>query len=89
MTRAPRGPSVPMLRYRPAPVLPGALCRDGDPEAWFSDEPSVAIGICLSCPELSACRSWALAEPGLHGVWAGTTEAQRRVIRALADEEEA
>ena len=36
--------------------------------------------ICQECPFLHACREWAIAN-NEHGVWGGTTESQRKVIR--------
>lgn len=79
-----RGPVSMLGRYRPAPVLPDAMCAQGDhdSEAWFDQlRERDAIGVCLRCSERMPCLIWALAEPGLQGVFGGTSEAQRRLIR--------
>jgi hypothetical protein len=42
----------------------------------------IALMLCMSCTERTACREWAVAQGSeLHGIWAATTEVQRRDIR--------
>lgn len=63
----------------------GALCK-GLPPAWFFPEQRQSAGqaraICHECPCQLECLSWALAHPGLRGIWGGTTERERQRIRA-------
>ena len=37
-----------------------------------------ALALCSTCPVLVPCRKYALATPGLIGVWGGTTGRDRR-----------
>lgn len=66
------------------PELPGAVCQDlSDPEIFFSGKPhdtASARQVCLRCPVIRACLSWALThnEPG---VWAATTPEDRTRLR--------
>lgn len=67
----------------------GAACRSEDPELFF---PVSEVGpgmrqvieakaVCAGCPVRSACLAFAL-ERDLEGVWGGTTEDERRALRA-------
>lgn len=63
-----------------------ALCAQADPEAWFPNvgffaSPQVLI-TCARCPFRRSCLAAALLRAEL-GVWAGTTEAHRRVLRRM------
>jgi hypothetical protein len=43
---------------------------------------AAAKAVCETCPALSACREWAIAqEPPLYGIWGGLTENERRQVR--------
>lgn len=59
-----------------------AACRDADPDLFFperGDSTAPARAICLGCPVFDACF-----EEGLYqkfGVWAGTSERERRRMR--------
>jgi WhiB family redox-sensing transcriptional regulator len=58
-------------------------CRGSD-TAWFF-EPEYeesAKRLCAHCPVRSACLAYALANPELDGVWAGTTPAFRDELRS-------
>ena len=60
-----------------------AACR-GATESFFSyDEEDVARAraVCEGCPVRHECLQMALADRRLHGVWGGTTEAERQRIR--------
>jgi transcription factor WhiB len=63
----------------------GAPCVD-DPEAWFPFNPDgmrarVAVRKCLTqCPHLSGCLIYAIACKPSHGIWAGHTAEEIRVI---------
>jgi WhiB family redox-sensing transcriptional regulator len=65
-----------------------AACRDLDPELWFPvgisgpalAQASDAIAVCLDCPVIAECLTWALdALP--HGVAGGMTEDERRATK--------
>ncbi|KAB7850351.1 WhiB family transcriptional regulator [Streptomyces mobaraensis] len=63
-----------------------AACQGHDPELFFpigTDAPAMrqteqAKAVCFGCPVIDACRAWALDTHQDHGVWGGTSEAERR-----------
>lgn len=66
-----------------------ALCRDTDPELFF---PVGATGyaliqierakqVCSECPVQQACLDYALETNQDCGIWGGTSEEERRVLR--------
>jgi len=63
-----------------------ALCAQADPEAWFPNVGFFAsaqvLTTCARCPVRRSCLAAALLRAEL-GVWAGTTEAHRRVLRRM------
>ncbi|MEU8122477.1 WhiB family transcriptional regulator [Spirillospora sp. NPDC049024] len=67
-----------------------AACRSLDPELFFpvAEENVYATQIaairrlCAACPARSRCLEWALTTGEPHGIWAGTTPAERRRLRA-------
>lgn len=69
-----------------------AACRDSDPELFFpigNTGPALiqieqAKQICRSCPVISACLEWALDSGQEAGVWGGTSEDERRLMRRRA-----
>lgn len=61
-----------------------ALCADTPLDWWYptrgeklSEE---AKALCDACPAWKACRDWALHHERF-GIWAGTSERQRRILR--------
>jgi WhiB family transcriptional regulator, redox-sensing transcriptional regulator len=59
-----------------------ALCRKFPADDWFparSDSPIVAelVEVCRRCPAQRSCLAAALVVPEEHGIWGGTTEADR------------
>jgi len=66
-----------------------AACRDADPELFFPVGQSViaelqaaiALQICAICPVRRRCLRWALDHDQISGVWGGTTEAERVILR--------
>ena len=61
-----------------------AACRGQDIEEFFPAEGSGATrtaAICARCPVAEECLAYALDNPGLKGVWAGTSERRRRRMR--------
>lgn len=64
------------------------LCRQVDPDLFFPDSGANttrhARRVCEACPVMDECLQYALDHPGILGVWAGTTENQRRnMIRKM------
>lgn len=61
---------------------PGLPCRL-DPETWFSDnsrQRDAAARLCRDCPLRVECADHALQKRIPHGVWGGTTAAERRAF---------
>jgi WhiB family redox-sensing transcriptional regulator len=69
-----------------------AACLDADPDLFFPvgtvglalDQIDEAKRICLACPVRERCLAWALDMGNASGVWGGTTEDERRVLRDAA-----
>lgn len=73
-----------------------AACVDSDPEVFFPEDVggrsrsgsrtrdpyAEARAICADCPVTEPCLEEALADPETPGMWGGTTEGERRQIRA-------
>jgi WhiB family redox-sensing transcriptional regulator len=82
-------PGLPGLE---GPDLPGALCSQADPEAWFpvkGGSAELARSICARCPERAPCLAWALETGEQFGVWGGTTARERRQLLARRGAERA
>jgi WhiB family transcriptional regulator, redox-sensing transcriptional regulator len=66
-----------------------AACLSADPELFFpisSAGPSLGQvarvkAICAECQVRRKCLEYALAEKQIHGVWGGTTEDERVLLR--------
>jgi WhiB family redox-sensing transcriptional regulator len=61
-----------------------AQCRGEDPVVFFPNlgmTGAKARAICSICPVRRPCLEHALADAELVGVWAGTTERERRGMR--------
>ena len=66
-----------------------ARCLDEDPDLFFpigSTGPAVvqanrAKEVCRRCPVIHDCLEWALSNYQDAGVWGGTTEEERRIMR--------
>jgi WhiB family redox-sensing transcriptional regulator len=69
-----------------------AACRELDPDLFFpigSAGPAVAQiaeakRICLTCQVRTPCLDWAMRHYQDHGIWGGTTEAERQALRSVA-----
>jgi WhiB family redox-sensing transcriptional regulator len=69
-----------------------AACREEDPELFFpigTGGPALlqeaeATAVCRRCSVTDACLSWALDSGQDTGVWGGTTEDERRVLKRTA-----
>lgn len=70
----------------PYPAFDGTqACAEADPEMFFPDRgqapvPPEARALCARCPWLRSCLRHALSYD-LHGVWGGTSQAERRRIQ--------
>jgi WhiB family transcriptional regulator, redox-sensing transcriptional regulator len=66
-----------------------AACRTTDPELYFpiasagpgARQVSEAKAICARCEIQQACLDYALDAGHIQGVWGGTTEHERRLLR--------
>lgn len=63
-----------------------AACRGADPDLFFperGESTRAAKAICAGCPVQSECLDWAVGnnEPG--GIWGGSSERQRRLLRKV------
>ncbi len=80
---------MPLSFSLPVPQLAKAACTAPDVKpAWWFPEPEtkatteLAREVCSSCPELEACRDYAIsAGPQLTGVWGATSTSQRAQLR--------
>jgi WhiB family redox-sensing transcriptional regulator len=64
-----------------------AACRKVDPDLFFPSvgEPlDAARAVCEPCPVREECLAFAVAHSELHGVWAGTSDRERRRLRSEA-----
>ena len=62
-----------------------AACRGMGPGFFFPTN-SVAFAraerVCAGCPAAAECLATALEDPSLHGIWAGTSTAERQYLRS-------
>ena len=59
-------------------------CRGVDPGLFFparGESLAAARAVCAGCPVRRECLEHALAQPEKFGVWGGTSERERRVLR--------
>lgn len=86
-------PYVPAQRSYTRPTVDWrdhAACRDADPELFFpvgTAGPALlqvqqAKAICARCQVREACLDWAISNGQESGVWGGTSEEERRALRA-------
>jgi WhiB family transcriptional regulator, redox-sensing transcriptional regulator len=76
--------------------LDRARCLDQDPELFFPigttglalDQIEDAKAVCLRCEVRTQCLAWALETAQDAGVWGGTSEEERRIIRRARRREE-
>lgn len=75
------------------------LCLREDPDLFFPVGSSTsalvllqteeAKAVCRRCPVMSRCLAWAVKVGPVEGIWGGTTEGERRVMRRRAAPEPA
>ena len=69
-----------------------AACRDEDPELFFpvseigpaARQAAEAKAVCARCPVRERCLEYAVDNGLDHGIFGGTTEAERRELRRSA-----
>ncbi|WP_217231330.1 WhiB family transcriptional regulator [Streptomyces anulatus] len=69
-----------------------AVCRTEDPELFFpigTTGPALlqieeAKAVCRRCPVTEQCLQWALENGQDAGIWAGSTEDERRAMKRRA-----
>lgn len=62
-----------------------ARCQETDAESFFPEKGAstrTARAVCRGCEVRAECLDYALETSQMFGIWAGTTEAERRIIRA-------
>ena len=72
-----------------APFFDGSqVCAQTDPELFFPEnaaESQVNLKqvkpLCRECEFKDPCLEYALKFPDIQGIWAGTTETERRIMR--------
>ncbi|MGL5826660.1 MAG: WhiB family transcriptional regulator [Nocardioides sp.] len=79
-------PPLPVLTDEDTPMswAGQALCAEVDPELFFPEKggsSTAARRLCAACPVLDECRTWTQILDPRYGVWAGTTETDRRKQR--------
>ncbi|ATL25975.1 WhiB family transcriptional regulator [Streptomyces formicae] len=66
-----------------------AACADADPDLFFPSggagralhDRTAAKRICARCPVRGLCLAWAMSTRQATGVWGGTCEEERAVLR--------
>jgi len=61
-----------------------AACAGMDPSIFVPRRGmsvSEAKAVCAGCPVTAECLAYALADPGLEGVWGGTSSSKRVIMR--------
>jgi WhiB family redox-sensing transcriptional regulator len=83
----PDSPDSPMtvgeLLGRP-PWHAKALCRGVGTREFIDAPTDTAKSLCRLCPVREDCLDYALMDPSLVGIWAGTDETERRHLRRRA-----
>jgi WhiB family redox-sensing transcriptional regulator len=76
-------PDLSILAQRPA-WQRRAACLGLGPARWFDGDDeatAAAVAICRDCRVQHQCLEYALSNPSLVGIWAGTDERERRRMR--------
>lgn len=74
------------MNFAPAPFIDRAACRGLDPELFYPHrgENRIAVeakAICAGCSVQDECLEWALGNRETIGIWGGTSDLERRVVR--------
>ncbi len=76
-----------VVKPRPA-WMSSAACSRGGTDAFFPrrGEPTgPGRAVCSTCVVQAECLAYAMAHEDLAGVWGGTTERERRAMRASGE----
>ena len=68
----------------PEPWMQDALCAQVDGDIFFPEKGGsgyAAKAVCAACDVRAQCLEYALRTNQTHGIWAGTTEPERRRMR--------
>lgn len=63
------------------------ICRNIDPDLWFPDaggSTRAPISMCQRCPVKQRCLDYAMDNEIEYGVWGGTSNKQRKAMRAAS-----
>lgn len=64
-----------------------AACRAVDPDLFFPTTGGIGLKeakrVCTQCPCRVACLDFAIENNEKYGVWGGTSERERRVLRRI------
>lgn len=74
-----------IMMQRPPHWTEFAACQYVDADLWFPEKggsPLSAMRICMGCEVRAECLEYALRGNEQSGIWGGTSEAQRRRMRA-------
>ena len=81
------GGDVAPIPVRP-PWMADAACREHPEIPWVPvderrcpDAVEAARAVCAGCLTRTECLTYALREPALVGLWAGTTSVERKAMR--------
>ena len=78
---------VPYIRtFEDQPWRIDAACADKDPDMFFpgrGEATAPAKKVCAGCPVQAECLEHALTHRDAFGIWAGTSERERRVMRRV------
>jgi WhiB family redox-sensing transcriptional regulator len=73
-----------VFELKPQPWMKQANCVGADPALFFPERgapSSPANAICMACPVRVECLDFALSINERQGIWGGTSENERRVLR--------
>lgn len=78
------------LNLSPLPWMSQAVCTQVDRDLFFptsnggryQQQVADAKTVCAGCPVIEPCLQRALDLHPVHGIWGGTTEAERRQLHA-------
>lgn len=76
--------------WQPPAWYADALCAQVDYDIFYPEDGGTtrpARSTCASCDVREKCRDYALANDELWGIWGGTTESERRKLRAQRNRE--
>jgi WhiB family redox-sensing transcriptional regulator len=73
-----------IFSFRPEPWMKRAACAGMDYEMFFPERGQSVIAaktVCAQCAVRAICLDYAMSINERHGIWGGTTEKERRVLR--------